>query len=289
MAAALLIIRLLLTGLFSLAAITKLTDRAGTRQAIVDFGVPTRLAAPISILLPLAEFAAAAALIPTASARWGALGILGLLLLFSAGIGINLARGRTPDCHCFGQLHSEPVGWVTLLRNGVLAAGASFVVWQGWDDAGLSAASWLSDMGGTERIVLFAGILGLGLAIGLSWSVLNLLRQTGRLLLRIEALEANRTPDGGQATSAVDAPLAGLPIGVTAPPFSLAALDGEMVTLDALRAAGKPVLLVFTEPECGACNALLPEIRSLAAAVWRRVDDCPDQSRDACTQPHEAW
>jgi len=27
---------------------------------------------------------------------------LALLLTFIAGIGYNLSRGRTPDCHCFG-------------------------------------------------------------------------------------------------------------------------------------------------------------------------------------------
>ena len=35
---------------------------------------------------------------------------LALLLAFVGGIVVNLARGTTPDCHCFGQLHSEPAG-----------------------------------------------------------------------------------------------------------------------------------------------------------------------------------
>ena len=73
----------------------------------------------------------AAALIPAASAWWGALGALALLLLFVAGISINLARGKKPECHCFGQLHSAPAGWRTLARNGALAAIAGFVLWEG--------------------------------------------------------------------------------------------------------------------------------------------------------------
>src|ERR671915_1984862 len=139
---ALLIARLLLALVFVVAGIAKLADRTGSRQGLVGFGVPTALAIPLGILLPLAELAVAAALVPTSTAWWGALGALALLLLFVAGIGVNLARGRKPDCHCFGQLHSSPAGWSTLARNGALAALAGFVVWAGYDGVGPSAVSW---------------------------------------------------------------------------------------------------------------------------------------------------
>ena len=52
----------------------------------------------------------------------------------------------------------------------------------------------------------------------------------------------------------------GLPVGASAPPFQLTSLDGEMLPLADLRAAGKPVLLLFVHPDCGPCTALLPEI-----------------------------
>src|SRR5919107_3979977 len=141
MGTALLIARLLLAGIFLVAGVAKLADRTGSRQAVIDFGLPGALAAPLGILLPLAELAVAAALIPTSTAWWGALGALALLLLFVAGIGANLARGRKPDCRCFGQLHSAPAGWSTLARNAVLAALAAFVVWRGYDGVGPSALS----------------------------------------------------------------------------------------------------------------------------------------------------
>ena len=86
--------------------------------------------------------AVAVALLVRAAAWYGALGALLLLLLFIVGIAVNMARGRAPDCHCFGQLHAEPVGWRTLARNGVLALIAGFVAWQGRTDAGLSATGW---------------------------------------------------------------------------------------------------------------------------------------------------
>ena len=94
---ALLIARLLLAGVFLVAGLAKLSDRAGSRQGMLDFGVPAALAAPLGILLLLAELAVAAALIPVSTAWWGAAGALALLLLFVMGISYNLARGRKPD------------------------------------------------------------------------------------------------------------------------------------------------------------------------------------------------
>jgi uncharacterized membrane protein YphA (DoxX/SURF4 family) len=92
--AAMLLARLLLATVFAMAGVAKLADRAGSRQAIVDFGLPARLATLLGILLPLYELAVAAALIPTPTAWWGAVGALGLLLMFIVGISINLVRGR---------------------------------------------------------------------------------------------------------------------------------------------------------------------------------------------------
>lgn len=90
--------RVLLAGVFTVAGLAKLGDRAGSRQTLVDFGVPTVLAGPLGIMLPLVELVIAAALIPTATAWWGALGALTLLLTFIAGIGVTLAQGRAPQC-----------------------------------------------------------------------------------------------------------------------------------------------------------------------------------------------
>jgi len=45
-----------------------------------------------------------------------------------------------------------------------------------------------------------------------------------------------------------------------APAFALPGLYGETITLDFLRASGKPVLLLFSDPGCGPCSALLPEV-----------------------------
>src|ERR1700730_18526879 len=117
MSIVLLLARVGLSLIFFVAGFAKLADLAGSRQAMRDFGVPAALASPFGVLLPLAELAVAVALLPAASAWWGAIGALALLLVFVAGIGSNLARGRTPDSHCFRQLHSAPAGLSTLIRN----------------------------------------------------------------------------------------------------------------------------------------------------------------------------
>ena len=122
--------RLLLSAVFLVAGGAKLADPAGARQALIGFGVPQRPTPTFEVALPLAELAVALALIPVASALLGAVGALALLLFFVFAIGANLALGRTPDCHCFGQLHSAPAGWSTLARNAVLALIATFLVFQ---------------------------------------------------------------------------------------------------------------------------------------------------------------
>ena len=256
MGLALLIARLLLAGVFVVAGLDKLGDLAGSRQAMRDFGVPALLAAPFGLLLPLAELAVAIALIPTVSAWWGALGALVLLLLFIVGIGYNLARGRQPECHCFGQLHSTPAGWPTLMRNLVLAIIASFIVGLGRVNAGLSIVNWLDVLTTAQRIELLVGVILLALLAALVWILFQVLGQQGRLQLRLEAVEAQLAAGGVASTRA----LPGLPVGTSAPAFRLADLNGEEITLDELRTDSKPVLLIFADPDCGPCQALLPDV-----------------------------
>jgi hypothetical protein len=148
-----------------------------------------------------------------------------LLLVFVAGIGINLARGRKPDCRCFGQLHSAPAGWSTLLRNGALAAVAGFILLQGREGAGPSGVSWLGALSTVQLLALVGGLLALALLGAVSWFLVHLLRQNGRLLVRIEALEQRVASDEGVAPEAEEVPQAqpeaGLPVGTEAPGFSL--------------------------------------------------------------------
>jgi uncharacterized membrane protein YphA (DoxX/SURF4 family)/peroxiredoxin len=255
--AALLIGRLLLAAVFALSGVAKLADQAGSRQAMIAFGLPRSLATPLGRLLPLAELAVAAALATAVAAWWGALGALALLLAFVVGIGANLAQDRKPDCRCFGQLHSTPLGWKTLARNGLLMAVAAFIVWKGAENAGPSTVGWVGGLTATQLFALLLGLVIVALLGIQGWFIFHLLRQNGRVLMRLQALEA---ASGVISSGNGSQPGTGLPVGSAGPAFSLPDLRGEQLTLDNLRAAGKPVVLIFTSPGCDSCVELLPKI-----------------------------
>ena len=259
----LLALRLLLAAVFATAGVAKLLDRDGSRQALEDFGMPARLAPAGGIALPLAELAIAVALLIAPTAQWGAIGAIVLLLLFVAGIGAALARGEAPDCHCFGQVHSEPAGKGTLVRNGVLAALAAVVAVAG---PGPSITGWISDRSAPELVIAAAAVAG---ALALA---LLLRKRWERRQEQLAQEEADRRK--------------GLPVGAPAPEFELAGLDGERTTLETLRGRGRPVLLLFTHPNCPPCKEMLPEI-----VRWQRVladrltiavlSDGPPEEQDA--------
>ncbi|MBV9202494.1 MAG: redoxin domain-containing protein [Alphaproteobacteria bacterium] len=254
--------RLTLVAVFVTAGVAKLADPAGARKAILEFGLPAALAPSLAITVPLVELATAALLLPATTAWWGALAALALLLAFGAGIVANLAQGRKPDCHCFGQLHSEPVNWRTLARDGALMALAAFLVWEGPEHVGPSAVAWLGDPASwqTTGLILMAVFIA-----AQAWFLIELFRQQGRLLLRIDALQESLVRRGFTAPTPQTEAKAfqgGLSVGAQAPTFSLPDLAGERVALEHLRAAGHPLLLVFTDPGCGPCIALAPDLVS---------------------------
>src|SRR5690242_6930423 len=97
----LLIARVGLSCVFLVAGLAKLADVAGSSRALAGFGLPSALATPGGVLLPLIEIILAVALLPLSTAAWASAGVLGLLLVFIAAITVSLVRGKSPDCHCF--------------------------------------------------------------------------------------------------------------------------------------------------------------------------------------------
>src|SRR3954468_16778665 len=123
-------------------------------------------------------------------------------------------------------------------------------------------------------------LLWITLAIG-GWLGWQLLRQNGRILLRLDELEKRldelEFSDGGSESNG--APVSddpanrfrnrslgrsrinrdGLRAETSAPSFRLPRLDGHgELALEELRR--RRVLLVFSDPHCGPCNALAPEL-----------------------------
>jgi peroxiredoxin len=248
--------RLALAAVFAVAGLAKLNDTKGSRKSLGDFGVPTSLTPAAAVLLPSAELACALALLRDRWAIPGAVGVITLLAVFSASIAVSLARGRTPSCHCFGQLSSSPVSWWTLVRNLVLLMLASVVAWK--VHQGPSAWPTLPESSFETAILVSIAVLAAVLALTL-WLLFHMLQQNGRLLLRLEAVEKKLNIDPNVAT------VQGRPVGDPAPAFELKAVGGGAVSLQMLGERSTPILLVFTEPGCGACQSLVPEL-----AQWQR-------------------
>jgi thiol-disulfide isomerase/thioredoxin/uncharacterized membrane protein YphA (DoxX/SURF4 family) len=264
MIAVLPIVRLLLAGVFAVAGVAKLRDPAGTRQALADFRVPAAWTAALAVVLPLLELAIAAALLPRTTAVPAALAAMGLLLSFSAAMAALLARGRRPDCRCFGQLRAGPIGWPTLARNAVLFAAAALVVTAGPDsDPGL--VEWLAPLTVLERSIVVGGALGLALLATQTMLLARLVRAGARERLPSPALSSSDLPAPAMPAPMLPATPTPLAIGSRAPAFSAANLDGGVTTLDMLLALGTPAVLLFSDPACGPCDDLLPRI-----AQWER-------------------
>jgi len=104
-------------------------------------------------------------------------------------------------------------------------------------------------------------IVGLALAwtfilVG-CWLGWQLLRQNGRMLLRLDELEKRLDVfEFGE-----DEVTAGLPVGSEAAAFELPDLAGETRTLAQYR--GQSVLLIFFNPACGFCRDLMPKLAAL--------------------------
>jgi peroxiredoxin len=92
--------------------------------------------------------------------------------------------------------------------------------------------------------------------LSMAWFFLHMLRQNGRLLLRVEALEARISSDEGLGRA--EHGLAGLLPATPFPPFRLPSLDDGEVELEQFR--GARVLLVHWSPDCGYCRQIAPDL-----------------------------
>ena len=123
-----LLLRLVLGVLLLLAGVTKLVDRARFREAVADYDIlPSRLERPFAALLPWLETTLGVLLLLGLGTTAAAALAAPLFLSFALAIGINLWRGRNFDCHCFGSVQNERIGWPALLRSIALVLAALVV------------------------------------------------------------------------------------------------------------------------------------------------------------------
>jgi len=75
----------------------------------------------------------------------------------------------------------------------------------------------------------------------------------------LDQIESRLAADGTEGLSAAS-PESGLPIGSAAPSFELPLLSGDRISLEQLLQARKPVVLLFSDPNCVPCDKLLPQL-----------------------------
>jgi peroxiredoxin len=126
----------------------------------------------------------------------------------------------------------------------------------------------------TAALWVVLALLGI-LVTGLVVLTLNLLKQQGRLLLRIERIESLRSSASSGDVLDVHhvepvhaaAPM-GREVGSTVEPFALPDADGGTVSLDTFR--GRDVLLVHWHPACGYCRQIAPQLADLEPRLRAR-------------------
>ena len=250
--------RLLLAGVFALAALAKLRHPARTREDLAGLGLPPRLVPAAGIALPLAELGVAALLLIGPLAGMGAWLALGLLVVFTAVIAANLLRGRRPACACFGSLSRATIGAGAVARNLSLMAVAGALL--------LPPSVLPPDLDKLAPVVapILLPVLAGGVLVLLAGLLFQLWRQQGRLLLRIEQLEQ-------RAQAATSAPAEPTPTrlprpvelaGQPAPALAWRDAAGQRIHLPSLR--GEPALLLFFDSTCQHCRPLLSRLRE-----WR--------------------
>jgi peroxiredoxin len=266
MALAVLACRLILAAVFVVSGAAKLRDPSGAATASANLGVPRRAAKSAATAASVLELIAAVLLL-TPALLFGAVLAVALLLVFTVAVVLTLRHGEHPDCHCFGTLHASPVGWRTVTRN-VALLGAGVVILVGANRWPASVARHeLASLGAATLIGIVAVTLLAAAVVFEGRLILSILKQNGRLLLRLDELEARLASDGHGVPhvphAAHDA--AGLPVGTDAPAFSLPDVRRRTVASGDLLARGLPVVLIFGDPDCGPCEELLPEV-----AAWQQ-------------------
>ena len=255
------ILRILLVAIFGVAGFAKLYDLSGSKKAVEGFGVPESLAKPLGILLPIVEIAIAVSLLFVQTSWFGAIGAAVLLGVFIAGMTWQWSKGNAPDCHCFGQVHSEPVSPKSIIRNVIFILPALGLIFAGKDNQGLNLFD--SNINNTTEspMNIIIGLAVIGLLAAVVYFLKQISEQQVQIMRRIEILEFT-AHEGTKEVEREDVsnPTEGLPIGSLAPVFELPDLNYKIVTIKDLISPKKTTMFFFVSPTCNPCGALLPEI-----------------------------
>lgn len=120
--------RFVLASVLVLAGLAKLPRLGEFEGAVRNYRLlPARLVHPVAVALPAGELVGGLLLAVGLATPAVALAVAGLLVVFAAAVSVNLARGRSIDCGCFGSVAAKRITWATVARN-IGLAGLAVVV-----------------------------------------------------------------------------------------------------------------------------------------------------------------
>ena len=107
-----------LATMFTLAGLSKLSDRYLFVQHLGAYRTPDALLPTMTWAIPIAELLTAGLLL-SPWRQWGAVCAAALLLAYATGMAWHLHQGRSLDCGCGGE--ALPLSWHLVARNTLLA------------------------------------------------------------------------------------------------------------------------------------------------------------------------
>jgi hypothetical protein len=146
--------------LFATAAFHKFRDIGRFSLVLAAYRViPDAAARRLAWIFPCAELSVVLALPWPPARRWAALTAAGLLLVYAAGMSLNLARHRHDlDCGCTAAGRRRPIAAWMVWRNLILAL-ASVAAALSWVPRPLAGADFLTvAAGAAAAVALYAAV-----------------------------------------------------------------------------------------------------------------------------------
>lgn len=160
------VLSIILGSIFLLSSVPKLRHPKGFVFTVLNYQVlsPT-LSKIYALMVPPLEFFIGLSIFSGTAVRLDAIITLVLLINYMFAVSINMARGRTLECNCFGSMRKQRIGWWLLLQDGSLVLAA--IVVAGISQSWLGPESWsvfrLTGLARAESAVPLSVCIGLTL------------------------------------------------------------------------------------------------------------------------------
>jgi len=125
-----LVARVILGCIFIYASVDKLRHPDVFAEALYNYHLLPDVAINLAaIWLPWLELVSGGLLVLGLWVRGSVLVLAGLMVVFLAALGINLARGLDIHCGCFVTQSADPITVLTLLRDALFLFLAFYLIW----------------------------------------------------------------------------------------------------------------------------------------------------------------